>query len=173
LSEGASAGSCRIVQTPKPVTTTRVRFRISKSAACPAISEFGIYLKTTGVDPDQQAKEDILNSMRKSEEYWNAGNLDGFMHNYWYSDSLKFIGKNGITYGWNATLKRYKANYPDKAKQGTLKFDFIQLEKINEDAWFQVGKYTLIRSKETLSGHFTLLWKKINGQWRIIADHSS
>jgi hypothetical protein len=172
FSEGASIGSCRIVQS-NPVTTTRVRFRITKSPVCPAISEFGLFLKSSGADPDQQAKEEILKSMRQSQEYWNSGNLEGFMHNYWQSVSLKFIGKTGITYGWNATLQRYKASYPDKARQGTLKFDFIHLDKISEDAWCQVGKYTLDRGKKSLSGHFMLIWRKINGQWRIVADHSS
>jgi len=42
LSKGASIGSCRIVQT-HPVTTTKVRFRITSSPVCPAIAEFGIY----------------------------------------------------------------------------------------------------------------------------------
>ncbi|MFA5817296.1 MAG: alpha-L-fucosidase [Bacteroidales bacterium] len=172
MAKGASIGSCRIVQT-EPVNTTKVRFRITKSPVCPAISDFGLYLKSSGIDPDPQAEEEIMTSMRQSQDYWNAGNLEGFMHNYWHSDSLKFIGKTGITYGWDATLKRYKASYPDKSKQGTLKFDFIHLEKISPDAWFQVGKYTLVRGKETLSGHFTLLWRKINGEWRIVADHSS
>ncbi len=172
FSEGASIGSCRIVQSD-PVTTTKVRFRITKSPVCPAISEFGLYLKSTTADPDQAAKEEILKSMLKSQDCWNAGDLEGFMHNYWHSDSLKFIGKNGITYGWDATLNRYKASYPDREKQGTLTFDFIHLEKISDDSWFQVGKYTQVRKKDTLSGHFSLLWKKINGQWRIVADHSS
>ncbi len=172
LSEGASIGSCRIIHTT-PVTTTKVRFRITKSPVCPAISEFGLYLKSSGSDPDQEVIEEIMNSMRQSQKYWNEGNLDGFMHNYWHSDSLKFIGKTGITYGWDATLKRYKASYPDKAKQGQLTFDFIHLDKISEDAWFQIGKYTQVREKDTLSGHFSLLWRKINGEWRIVADHSS
>ncbi|MFA6129108.1 MAG: nuclear transport factor 2 family protein [Bacteroidales bacterium] len=130
-------------------------------------------LKWHQSESDGQAKDEIMKSMKQSQDYWNAGNLEGFMHNYWHSDSLKFIGKNGITYGWEATLKRYQASYPDKAKQGTLKFDFIHLEKISDDAWFQVGKYTQVREKDTLSGHFSLLWRKINGQWRIVADHSS
>jgi alpha-L-fucosidase len=172
ISEGASVGSCRIIET-KPITTSKVRLRITRSPVCPAISEFGLYLKSSSADPDQAAKDEILNSMKQSQDYWNNGDLEGFMHNYWHSDSLKFIGKTGITYGWDATLKRYKTSYPDKAKQGTLKFDYIHLDKISEDAWSQVGKYTLIRGKETSSGHFMLLWRKINGQWRIIADHSS
>jgi len=172
FAEGASIGSCRIVES-QPVSTTKVRLRVTKSPVCPALSEFGLYRKSDCTDPDQAAKDLIMKSMHQSQDYWNAGDLEGFMHNYWHSDSLKFIGKNGITYGWNATLNRYRSSYPDKAKQGKLTFDFIHLDKIGEDAWFQVGKYTQVREKDTLSGHFSLLWRKINGEWRIVADHSS
>jgi alpha-L-fucosidase len=172
FAEGASVGSCRIIE-GQPVTTTKVRLRITKSPVCPALSEFGLYRKSSGKDPDQATREQILESMKKSQEYWNSGDLTGFMHNYWHSDSLKFIGKTGITYGWNATLKRYQAGYPTREKQGTLTFDFLSLEKISPDSWFQVGKYTLVRGSETLTGHFSLLWRRIGGEWRIVADHSS
>jgi ketosteroid isomerase-like protein len=36
-----------------------------------------------------------------------------------------------------------------------------------------IGKWHLKREAGDLSGHFTLLWKKIKGQWLIVADHSS
>ncbi len=172
LASGQSIGACRIVETD-PVKTTKIRFRITHSPVCPAISDFGLYLKSSGLNPDDEAKAEILKSMQQSQDYWNSGNLDGFMHNYWHSDSLKFVGKTGITYGWDATLKRYKASYPDKSRQGTLKFDYLHLDKISDDGWYQVGKYTLTRDKDTSSGHFMLIWRKIDGQWRIVADHSS
>lgn len=118
-------------------------------------------------------KAAILDSMRQSQEYWNNGDLENFMHNYWKSDSLKFIGKTGITYGWQASLDRYLKSYPDKSKQGRLKFDFLHLDQVENNHYFQVGKYTLYREADTLSGHFTLLWQKIDGEWKIVADHSS
>ena len=125
---------------------------------------------TSNTEEDKNA---ILESMKQSQDYWNSGDLDGFMHNYWKSDSLKFIGKSGITYGWQGSLDRYKNSYPDKSKQGTLTFDFLHLEAVGQGNYFQVGKYTQIRETDTLSGHFSLLWKKIDGEWKIIVDHSS
>jgi len=44
IAEGASIGSSRIIQV-NPVATTRVRLRITQSPVCPAISNFGLYLK--------------------------------------------------------------------------------------------------------------------------------
>jgi hypothetical protein len=52
-----------------------------------------------------QSKDELLirNAMNEQLSAWNLGNIDLFMTTYWRSDSLKFIGKNGITYGWQNT----------------------------------------------------------------------
>jgi hypothetical protein len=36
-----------------------------------------------------------------------------------------------------------------------------------------IGKWHLRRSIGDAGGHFTLVFKKINGRWVIISDHSS
>ena len=46
FAQGTSIGSCRLIRTPEPVTTTKVRLRITKSPVCPALSEFGLYQRT-------------------------------------------------------------------------------------------------------------------------------
>lgn len=104
---------------------------------------------------------------------WNAGDIEGFMATYWRSDSLLFIGKNGLTYGWQATLENYKKNYPDKTAMGTLTFDLLEFKKLAADAYFVVGKWSLARTIGDLSGHFSLVIRKIGGDWKITADHSS
>jgi len=43
---GTSVGSCRILRA-KPVETTRVRLRVMNAAACPAISELGLFLEAS------------------------------------------------------------------------------------------------------------------------------
>ncbi len=44
FAKGSAIGACRLVR-GKPITTTKVRLRITKSAACPAIAEFGLFLE--------------------------------------------------------------------------------------------------------------------------------
>jgi len=106
-------------------------------------------------------------------EAWNKGDIKGFMQGYWKDDSLMFIGKNGIHWGWQTTLENYKKNYPDTAAMGKLSFDIILVKKLSPEYFYVVGKWMLSRSIGDLSGHYNLLFKKINGQWLIIADHSS
>ena len=84
-----------------------------------------------------------------------------------------FIGKTGVTYGWQNTLNNYKKGYPDAAAMGKLKFNILHVKKLSSLYYSVVGKWFLTRSIGNVDGHFTLLFKKIRGNWLIISDHSS
>lgn len=114
----------------------------------------------------------IMKVMNAQEQAWSDGNVEDFMKGYWQSDSLMFVGKNGIKYGWQTTLDNYKKSYPDKAAMGKLEFDVIKLE-VNDNSAFMLGKWSLIRENDNPNGYFDLYWKKINGQWVITIDHTS
>jgi len=135
----------------------------------------GLSYQETYSQKINQKDETAINTILKNQQdAWNKGNLEGFMEGYWQSDSLKFVGKNGITYGWKATLERYKKGYPDKATMGTLQFTILHKEVISKDAILMIGKWQLQRAeKGDVSGHFSLLWRKIKGKWVICTDHSS
>ena len=115
----------------------------------------------------------IRNSMNEQLAAWNAGDVDRFMLTYWQSDSLKFIGKSGVTYGWQKTLENYKKNYPDTAAMGKLDFNIVEVKRLSVLYFFVVGKWHLTRSIGDVGGHFTLLFKKIKNKWVIVVDHSS
>lgn len=115
----------------------------------------------------------IRGLMEAQTKAWNSGDLEGFMTTYWKSDSLLFIGKSGVNYGWQKTLDNYKKSYPDKTAMGQLDFNLLEFKKLAADTYFVVGKWHLARTIGDLSGHFTLVIKKIGGQWKIVADHSS
>ena len=110
--------------------------------------------------------------MQLQEKAWNEGNIEQFMAWYWKSDSLMFIGSKGVTYGWEKTLANYKKGYPDKATMGQLSFELIQVKTLSTTAVYVVGKWALTREKP-VGGHFTLLWRKIEGKWVIVSDHTS
>lgn len=115
---------------------------------------------------------EILAVMDMQEQAWNNGEIDVFMLGYWQSDSLMFVGKNGINYGWRTTLNNYKKSYPDKAAMGKLEFDILKLE-VNGNSAYMLGKWSLLRKDDNPNGHFTLYWKKIDGRWLITIDHTS
>ena len=115
----------------------------------------------------------ILKLLKQQDAAWNRGDLEGFMEGYWKSDSLMFIGKSGITYGWQKTLENYKKGYPDTAAMGKLNFEYIEVKRLSVNYFFIVGKWHLTRTIGNLDGAFTLLMRKIKGNWVIVKDHSS
>jgi len=118
-------------------------------------------------------QEKILILLDKQVEAWNEGNLEKFMETYWKSEQLVFVGSRGPTYGWQATLESYKRGYPDKKAMGKLKFDILDISKIDKHSVFVIGRFDLDRESGDLAGHFTLVIQKIKGEWKIISDHSS
>ena len=117
-------------------------------------------------------KNTITNIMKAQEKAWSNHDLEGFMEGYWKSDSLKFYGSNGLTYGWEQTLANYKKGYPTKEHSGTLNFKINDITQISEDAYYVMGEYHLTRPIGDANGVFMIIFKKINGEWKIVADTS-
>ena len=118
-------------------------------------------------------KEAIKNLLEVQRQAWNNHDIDGFMEGYWKSEDLKFYGSNGVTYGWDNTLARYKKAYPTKEHFGTLEFVLNEISIIDKGSYYVMGEYHLKRTIGNADGIFMLILKKIKGEWKIIADTSS
>ena len=137
---------------------------------------FLVIVMVSSLQAQNTAHEDsimIISLMTKQEKCWNNGDINCFMETYWNSDSLKFIGKSGLTYGWTNTLNNYKKKYPDKSHMVLLSFDIVSVQLLSSTAAFVVGKWHLEREMGDVGGFFSLIWRKIDGQWLIVSDHTS
>ena len=114
----------------------------------------------------------IKNILNQQERAWSNGDLEGFMAGYWKSDSLTYFSRGKITQGWHTTLDNYKKGYPNKAHTGTLNFRLAKITKINNDVYYVMGEYFLTREVGDAQGTFMIIFKRINGQWKIVADSS-
>lgn len=124
----------------------------------------------SSIEKDKKAIQKVLKKQRLA---WSDNDIEEFMEGYWKSDSLKFYGSNGVTYGWENTLNRYKRAYPTKDHTGILSFRINDISKIAEGAYYVLGEYHLKREVGNADGIFMLVFKKIDGEWKIIADTSS
>jgi ketosteroid isomerase-like protein len=123
--------------------------------------------------PDPGDGQAIRKIMAAQVASWNRGNLEEFMIGYWENDSLVFVGKSGLSYGYSTALKHYKETYPDSEKMGTLFFTLIKLQPLSGEYYYVTGKWFLKRKVGDIGGYFTLLFRKFDGQWKIIEDHTS
>ena len=131
-----------------------------------AIISFSVFSQT-------KDEKEVRNVLATQNAAWNRGDVDAFMVGYWENDSLMFIGKSGVTYGYKNTLSNYKKNYPDTTTMGKLTFTLIKVKRLSPEYFHVTGKYYLTRTIGDASGHFTLMFRKINGKWVVISDHSS
>ncbi|PQB03481.1 YybH family protein [Aureitalea marina] len=127
----------------------------------------GIIAQTRSED-----EKSIRAVMAKQQEAWSNYDLEGFMEGYWKNDSLKFFGSNGITYGWDQTLANYKRGYSNKEVAGTLNFTLESITPIEEGSYYVMGRFHLERPMGDARGIFMIIFKKIDGQWKIVADMS-
>lgn len=125
--------------------------------------------------PSHSAEWDaIRNVLKNQERCWNQGDLPCFMSGYWQSDQLLFVGSRGLTSGWKTTLQHYQKSYPDVASMGKLSFEILEMKSLGSDHALVIGTWRLSDSKKKqVSGYFSTIWQKIDGSWKIIADHSS
>jgi ketosteroid isomerase-like protein len=105
---------------------------------------------------------------------WNKGDLERFMAGYWHSPELSFFSGNDKRRGWEETLSRYRQRYQAEGKEmGKLSFTDLEIESPAPDMAWVRGRFKLVMSKETPSGLFTLIFKKLPEGWRIVHDHTS
>ena len=121
--------------------------------------------------PEEKTIEAVLTTQVKA---WNAADIPRFMEYYWKSDKLTFSSGGTTRRGWQATLDSYKKRYPTPAKMGKLAFDGLEFTMLGTDAALVLGKWHLERKEDAnLGGNFSLVFRKLNGKWLIIHDHSS
>lgn len=119
---------------------------------------------------DEQQIEKVLYDQTMA---WNQGDLIGYMEGYWKSDSLIFIGSKGVRNGWRNTLESYQISYNTPERMGRLEFSNLKFERLCNSEFMVLGRWSIDRTGQKLRGYFTLRTRKINGQWKIIFDHSS
>ncbi|TMU50867.1 YybH family protein [Flagellimonas algicola] len=133
----------------------------------------GALLLCMACNTSQEAdKAEIISLLRNQEKAWSNHDLEGFMQTYWKSDSLKFYGANGLTLGWQKTLEGYQKRYPTKDETGTLNFTIDDVTKIESNSYHVMGQYHLKRKAGDADGVFLIILRKIDGEWKIVADMS-
>jgi ketosteroid isomerase-like protein len=115
----------------------------------------------------------IRKVMADQADAWSRGSIDDFMKGYWHNDSLIFIGKNGINYGYATALNNYKKNYDSPDKMGKLFFTLLRVDRLSADHYSVIGKWLLKRKAGDIGGIYTLLFRKIGERWLIVVDHTS
>ena len=118
--------------------------------------------------------QELERIIQRQQQSWNEGDLEKFMAPYWNSEELTFSSGGNTTRGWQATLDRYKKNYQGSDREmGKLSFDELEFKVLSDSTALVLGRWKLQMTDKMPQGNFSLVWQKIDGEWKIIHDHSS
>jgi len=127
---------------------------------------------TAQVSEDEMAvRRQILRQMAA----WNRGDIRGFMEIYDNSPNTLYVGAQ-LVRGYETVLQSYLKRYPTPERMGKVNFYDLEVRPLGTDHSHVLGRWKLERTKEaggTVGGVFTLIFKKISGEWKVIVDHTS
>lgn len=115
---------------------------------------------------------EITSVLQQQADRWNDGDVDGYMAPYWRSPELTFTAGGKVTRGFAETTERFRKAYPDRAAMGRLTFSDLEIHPLGWNAAWAMGRWRLDASTNK-SGVFTLVLRRIDGQWVIVHDHTS
>lgn len=121
----------------------------------------------------EAAKSAIAAMLAEQAAAWNKADIEKFMDYYWRSDELTFSSSGKTTRGWQPTKENYQRRYPTPEKMGQLDFDQLETTLLGDSAAMVLGRWHLTRTEGNVEGNFSLVLRRINGQWRIVHDHTS
>jgi len=119
---------------------------------------------------ETKIKGEIMAVMNQQAKDWSAGDYEAFMKGYHKSEDIRFAHPKGITRGWQGVLDAYKRN----PKKSRLEFSDIDITPLSPEAALVFGRFhNHVEDNTYKTGLFTLLVRKIDGQWKAVHDHSS
>ena len=133
----------------------------------------GAFLAPSSSRAQDGAEAAIKKVLTDQSAAWNRGDLDAFMEGYAKATELRFASGASVTRGWQETLARYKQRYGDRAAMGMLTFSDLDVTVLAPDAALVFGRWHLKNDHGEPNGLFTLLFRKTDAGWRIVADHTS
>ncbi len=134
----------------------------------PFLLSFTMYLD------DEAIKKEIIANAHKSAEYWNKGDVEGYMNIcYPQREDILMQSTNSRIYGYKKIYDMYAKLFPNEAARGVLSFSEIEVTVITPDTAMEIGKFLLeYKDGKKRSGYYTAILKKFPGGWKIVHDHS-
>jgi ketosteroid isomerase-like protein len=119
---------------------------------------------------NEQAIAAVRAVMDAQQAAWNRGDIEGFMDGYERAETTTFVSGDEITRGWQTVLERYRQRYKSREEMGTLSFSELDIKPLNSLYAIADGRWQLMRVRDAPHGRFTLLFRRVSDNWRIVHD---
>jgi uncharacterized protein (TIGR02246 family) len=116
----------------------------------------------------------VQTMLTHSAAAWNRRDLAGFVADYAPDSSTTFVSGGHVRHGFDWIRQNYATTFAPGAPHDSLRFDEVEARALGTDFILATARYILFRGDSiTSSGPFTLILRHVNGQWKIVHDHTS
>jgi uncharacterized protein (TIGR02246 family) len=113
--------------------------------------------------------------LNEQVDAWNSGDLEKFVSSY--APKCTFVGGNQVSETTRAdVLAHYEKKYPSREARGKLTFSGLTVHLLDAEIATVTGHFHLDRGPSgggPAGGVFSLVFKRIEGNWKIVLDHTS
>jgi ketosteroid isomerase-like protein len=108
-----------------------------------------------------------------SSEAWNRGDLEAFVDDYARDSTTTFVAGGQVQYGWDWIHDNYARRWDLGSERDSLRFEDVAARSLGSDYLLTTARFVLFRGDSvTASGPFTLVMKRIEGEWKVIHDQT-
>ena len=113
---------------------------------------------------------EVLALLDRQAQAWSRGDVAAFCSIY--ADDAVFVSPSGVTKGRAEVLARYQKQYPTPAAMGKLTLSPLDV-RAGADTVSVAAKWTLeYPDKPAATGSTVVVFRRLEGQWRIVHDAS-
>ena len=126
----------------------------------------------TAVDPTDVSTA-IRSVLVTQGEAWNRGDLPTYLASFARNEGTRHVFNDEITVGYAAIEARFQSRYPDPSNMGTISFSNLEVSVLAPDAASAFAHWAFEHGDRSFAGIFTLIFRRIDGEWIIVHDHST
>ncbi len=128
---------------------------------------------TLNADDAAKAEQAIRHVLSEGQAAWNRGDITAYMKSHWRDERTVHVFNDDMTIGYSAIEGRYRARYPDPKNMGTISGPEPDVQILGPAAAIAFGRWSFEHGQVRMNGVVTLVFRKIDGAWLIVHDHST
>jgi len=106
---------------------------------------------------------------------WNSQDIEGFMAAYWKSPKLVYLDDGEQVFGWDQLYANYVNGFSDRSLMGYLEAQRVKVQMLEPDMAYVLLWWDMLlgRPRSKVVGTSTLVVRRMDSEWKIVAAHTT